>query len=193
MKRGTEAFTLVEMLVAMALLSLMAAYAFMAISGMSRAKAIEAQMAMRSDAVAVERHLRQTIGDMRNVFRSDKTGATELSFNGQANSVEFVSPLNDRIAVGGLYALRYASGDEGLTLGFEVFRPNNKSFAYGSHELLLGDVTKVSFRYFGDSQDGKPAVWRSTWVGISALPSIIEVTLERRGNKPVVFLARHAG
>lgn len=193
MKRGTEAFTLVEMLVAMALLSLMAAYAFMAISGMSRAKAIEAQMAMRGDAVAVERHVRQTIGDMRNVFRGDKNGNSSLAFVGQSNSLEFVAPLNDSIAIGGLYALRYAPAEDGFALGFEVFRPNNKSFEYTSKELLLKDVSSVSFRYFGDSQDGKPAVWRSTWIDIPALPSIIEVSLKRRDSKPIVFLARHAG
>jgi prepilin-type N-terminal cleavage/methylation domain-containing protein len=193
MKRGTEAFTLVEMLVALALLSLMSAYAFMAISGMSRAKEIEAKMAMRADASAAERHLRQTIGDMRNVFRNDKTGATDLAFVGQANSLEFVAPLNDVIAIGGLYALRYGLTEDGLSLGFEVFRPNKNTFDYNSKELLLKDVSAVSFRYFGDSQDGKPAVWRSTWVKIPALPSIIEVTLKRGDKKPVIFLARHAG
>ncbi len=193
MKRGIEAFTLVEMLVAMALLSLMAAYAFMAISGMSRAKTIEAQMAMRGDAVAVERHLRQTIGDMRNVFRNDEAGASELAFVGQANSLEFVAPLNDRIAQGGLYALRYGPSKDGLLLSFEVFRPNNKIIEYRSNELLLRDVTGVTFRYFGDSQDGKPAVWHSTWTNIPALPSLIEVSVKRGDSKPIVFLARHAG
>jgi prepilin-type N-terminal cleavage/methylation domain-containing protein len=193
MKRGSEAFTLVEMLVAMALLSLMAAYAFMAISGMSRAKDIEAQMAKRSDAFAVERHLRQTIGDMRNVFRNDETGTASLAFVGEANSLEFIAPLNDRVAQGGLYTLRYRLSEDGFVLGFEVFRPNNKRVEYSSQELLLKDATSVNFRYFGDSQDGKPAVWRSSWINIPALPSIIEVSFRRGDGKRIVFLARHAG
>jgi prepilin-type N-terminal cleavage/methylation domain-containing protein len=193
MKRGTEAFTLVEMLVALALLSLMSAYAFMAISGMSRAKVIEAQMATRGDAVAVERHLRQTIGDMRNVFRGNRSGTAELAFVGEANSLEFVAPLNDRIAIGGLYALRYGLGEDGFALGYEVFRPNDRAFQYKSNEVLLTDVSTVKFRYFGDPQDGTPAVWRNTWVKIPSLPSIIEVSLERGNSKPIVFLVRHAG
>jgi prepilin-type N-terminal cleavage/methylation domain-containing protein len=170
-------FTLVETLVALALLSLMTAFATGAIAIMSRTKQIEAKLAQRSKLEAVERHLAQTLSDMRIVYVLNPDQSARPAFRGESGLIEFIAPLSDRLERGGLYWLRYGVDDRGVfALQYQVFRPQGV-FNSGASEPLLPGVDRVRFRYFGRPEQGAPPGWSDTWVRKGILPQAVSLEI----------------
>ena len=171
-------FTLIETLVALALLSLMTVFATGAITLMSRARQVETKISERSNLEAVERHLTQTLSDMRTLFAVSPDQRTKLVFEGGHDSITFVAQLSDRLERGGLYKLRYVVDDSGrFILNYQIFRPN-ESVVTPKSELLLPGVKRVGFWYFGAPEKGAPSIWSDTWPRKDNLPRGISVKLE---------------
>ncbi len=171
-------FTLIETLVALALLSLMTVFATGAITIMSRARHAETRITERSNFEAVERHLTQTLSDMRTLFAISQDQSAQLVFAGGPKSITFVAPLSDRLERGGLYWLRYDVDDSGIfTLNYQIFRPQ-KSYGAGKSEPLLQGVKGVNFSYFGSSEKGALASWSNHWPRKDILPQAVSVRFE---------------
>jgi type II secretion system protein J len=182
-------FTLIETLVALALLSLMTIFATGAIATMSRTKQVEARIAVRSNMEAVERHLTQTLSDMRTLFAVGTDQGTQLAFSGESGSVSFVGLLSDRLERGGLYSLHYGVTENGVfALEYQLYRPLHE-FKTGQSENLLSGVENVSFNYFGSTMDGDSARWSNQWHLKDTLPRAISVEFKLKGES---LMKRHA-
>ena len=176
-------FTLIETLVALALLSLMTVFATGAITLMSRARQVETKISERSNLEAVERHLTQTLSDMRTLFAVSPDQRTKLVFEGGHDSITFVAPLSDRLERGGLYKLRYVVDDSGrFILNYQIFRPN-ESVVTPKSELLLPSVKRVGFWYFGAPEKGAPSIWSDEWLRNDTLPQAVSVEFELEDGK----------
>lgn len=182
-------FTLIETLVALALLSLMTVFATGAIVVMSRTRQVEARIAERSNMEAVERHLTQTLSDMRTLFAVGTDQNAQLVFSGESGSVSFVGLLSDRLERGGLYWLHYGvTANAVFALDYQLYRPLHR-FKSGQSEDLLSNVENVSFNYFGAAKNGEPARWFNQWRRKDTLPGAISVEFKLKGES---LTKRHA-
>ncbi len=169
-------FTLAEMLVALALLGLMSAFALTSLNTLGEVKRVEARIDGRSDVEAVQRHLQQIIADTRVVFDSDDLGQQKISFSGTPSSLKIITVLDDRFERGGLYRLDYSFAASELKLDYALYRPL-KSARASKTEILLQNVASLSFRYFGPAENGGVSQWQKSWSTADQLPLAIEVTV----------------
>lgn len=183
-----DGFTLVELLVAIALLALMATYSLGALTSLRQAERVVKQIEIKSEAEAAAFHLRQSIASARAVFANVRDEVALLSFDGSADSLEFVTVVNDELETGGLFRLRYAllplTSSQNSELAFVVwrtlFRPANANVAQargGEPTVLMNGVNSLAFRYYGSSTLGGVPSWTNTWPKGEGLPSLVEVTV----------------
>jgi general secretion pathway protein J len=171
-------FTLVETLIALALLSLMSIFATGAVMTMSRSKQVEAKLAEHRNIEAVERHLTQTLADMRIVFVQSPEQTPQIVFKGEPTSIEFVAPLSDRLERGRLFVLNYQlNNDDVLTLNYRLLRQQANASQLKS-EPLLQNVGELAFRYFGSVTDDADPIWNDHWQRKDKLPKAVSIKID---------------
>jgi general secretion pathway protein J len=183
-------FTLVELLVAIALLALMATYALSGLSYMNNFDRVTHRIERQAEVEAAARHLEKTLGDTRVVFGAEETVTAQIEFEGQENSIEVVSILDRALVRGGLFRLRYGLQQSGasadnqgavLSVWREVFRPRSgstKEDSIGEPTILMDGVQALHFHYFGSADPEKEPAWRDYWPKGEFLPKLISVDVE---------------
>lgn len=176
---GSYGFTLVEMLVTLAILGLASAMVLGALSSAaimvqrSGEKSSEASDVFRAQAILRAR-IERTI-----VLPANRTmHATRME--GSSTELAFVAPAADREQPGGLqrYKLRLTPSGDLMLYSIDILseRANAADALFGWHTArLLGDVAQVSLVY-RDEQG-----WYSTWSARPDLPTLVRITLERYG------------
>ena len=173
-------FTLPELLIALALLGLLAAYTLGALQNVSRARVIHERIDATTEVEAVRRHLVQTIQATRSVFHQrDPDQPAVLAFTGNRQSVSMVVPSDPRLERGGLYVVDYkVLSDKKLTTTRQLYRARAGNKAGEPATItLLDDVIAINFAYFGPPEKGAPPVWQNTWPRNDILPMKISVEL----------------
>lgn len=176
-QRHDEGFTLVELLVSLALLSVMTIYALNAFSSLRDINRVADRIGSQMEVEAVARHFREAIADVRPVFVMDENNAPKFLFNGSPDALEFVTASNGDRETGGLYLVRYSVDAEGTLLAERrILRDRQGTEA--NKVVLLRDVESVSFRYL-DSEDTF-----DIWEQKDSLPSAIEVSVSFSNQSP---------
>ena len=169
-ERHDDGFTLVELLVSLALLSLMTIYALNAFSSLRDINRVVDRTATQMEVEAVARHFRAAIADVRPVFALDENNAPRFLFKGSPDALEFVSASNGERETGGLYLVRYSVDADGTLLAERWILRDRQSTETNKVVLLRG-VADISFKYL-DSDDAF-----DTWQQKDSLPSAIEVNM----------------
>lgn len=176
-QRHDEGFTLVEMLVSLALLSLMTIYALNAFASLRDINRVVDRIGSQMEVEVVARHFRETIADVRPVFVMHENNAPRFLFKGSPDTLEFVSAANGERETGGLYLVRYSVNAEGTLLAERRILRDSQS-TETSKVVLLRDVAGVSFKYL-TSDDAF-----DTWQKKDSLPSAIEVNMTFNSSSP---------
>jgi general secretion pathway protein J len=199
-------FTLVEMLVALVLISLIVSMLFGGLRLASRTwDGVEAK-AQRTEAQRLARSfLRRSLLQSRKVLWQSERRQFIL-FYGDAGQLEFVTPLAGHVGLGGLYLLRVALLDrdqgndlvlqrwlvnpgvlDGEDADIPVWQPleppgridvpfDGPMGAYGT-SLLLKGVEAMELSYFGQYQGEPEAQWREDWKEQTLLPQLVRIRL----------------
>lgn len=179
---GEEGFTLVELLVALALLSLMAVYVVAALQHASRMKAVSERVADDASVEAVATHLRRAIEGTRMVYQRPRSASPVLAFHGASTSLSLITVSDGRLEIGGLYVAEFGLGApraghfRSLITRRRLFRPGDGEVR-GETVSLLDDIESLRFRYFGSPGPEEQPGWMDEWARTDALPRIIEVTV----------------
>ncbi len=171
MKRE-EGFTLAEMLVAMALLALIAAYSTSALQVFSSVHRVERGLDAKAAELAAMRSIQIGLTGLRSVFNVSEGGKLTLAFNGAKDNISFIAPLDDRLERGGLYNMHYGVdiSNRRLVLRYQLHRVG---YATPLEEVvMLDNVSRLAFRYSGDG-----TAWQDQWISDEKLPALIEVQL----------------
>ena len=165
------AFTLVEMLLSLALLSMLSTFMVMGLRFSSQVKSAEARADILSSIDGVQRHLRRTISGAQAFTMGYSEQANQLSFEGTSQALSLTAPLDDRVAIGGLYQLRYEmDGEKNLALIYQLFRFGENAQPARSI-VILENIEDVAFRYL--SANG----WRDSWSNASLHPDAVEINV----------------
>jgi len=167
-------FTLLEMLVAVAVLALLAAAASGAVRVADRSYAAAVERARASDA------LRTTSDTLRRLFEqlvpaAFADGDPVYVLRGTADEVTFVAPAPRNPAGTGLLEYRLAlvrdDGVNRLVLGYRLFDPGSAAaVAEPAEQVVLGEgFDDVTFRYFG-GEASAPSAWHDRWQPEDPIP-----------------------
>lgn len=170
-------FTLVELLVSLALLALMVSYAVSAISTLRHLNRVSGETAAQDEVDAVQRYLRQDIGDLRVVFETGESGNQTLMFDGKPQALTFIGNSDGTRETGGLNQVRMSLSETGelnaerQLLQSQVVGPINRV-------VLLRDVTSLQFSYAGRAKNNDEIVWQENWPKGNVLPIALRIAVE---------------
>jgi general secretion pathway protein J len=177
-------FTLLELLIALALLGLISAllYGSLSLSAHSWDRG-EQKVEQATDMRLTEEMLRQTLA-AQHPLRFHKVVDQPLYFAGGTDSLSFAAAMPGR-AGGGMFYFRVAIAPAGersrLTLARVIpdYGANAlPDFSNAESSVLAEDIAEVRFGYFGrdpDSTDASDPTWRDRWDDSQILPLLIRI------------------
>ncbi|MGQ0672220.1 MAG: prepilin-type N-terminal cleavage/methylation domain-containing protein [Hyphomicrobium sp.] len=178
-------FTLVELLVSLAILALLMSLIPSTLRLANRATATAGQLINATDAetalTVVERQLSEAIP----LLERDRDGNLRVAFAGDARSLSFVTPLTEGPMGGGTYrvTLRVATEEDvapvALVMLFQPAAnagPDTPPVA-AIERRLTRRLAAGEFRYFGIPAGEQAAQWSATWTRTDRLPELVEIAL----------------
>ena len=179
---GEDGFSLIEVMVSLALVSVLAIYTLNAISLQKNMNLQGQRIARQLEVNAVINALRQPISAMQLVFAPAQQGQRNLLFDGKEHSLSFAWVSDGSRLEGGLYRVTYLVDDaQRLVARFEAIK--SSGFAPPVSVSVLDNVQSVSFRYF-DVSGAKDGILE--WRAQDRLPNRIEFKLirEKQSQQP---------
>lgn len=183
-RRGRAGFTLVELLVTMALLSIL-------MLGMASALRTMAQTEERVDArLASADEFRVATGFLRNIMGRVSVrkravpfteGASPYLFAGGPDAVAWVGIMPARHGAGGRYFFKLAvepmQGEPALVIRFVPWTDSTEfpDWSHSESRVLVGDVASFALSY-QDARQPTP-VWTSVWQRIDSVPDRVRIEL----------------
>jgi len=198
-------FTLVELLVALALIGLISTALFAGLRlGVRSWTAGSAALATTDDVAATRRFLRQRLQEIRPLaFQATAQEPTRAVFDGAPRRLRFAAPWPLHLGYGGpfVFELRPGPDGRGLWLDWGVFRADGAVALDDGRTRpreLLSSAGRAQFRYYGRQPANTPARWHRRWQAAESLPRLIElrITGDAAGTWPplrVAVAARPAG
>lgn len=170
-------FTLVEMLVALALLSIMTLYAWQSFSTLQRFKHIADRVGAQMEVDAAARQMTIAISDTRGVLGHDVNNQPVGSFKGQPNHIEFIATSDGERETGGFYVVTYSVDEKArLIATHRLFRENEVLIE--TKITLLRDIKSLSFNYLNQAANEQKPKAFDVWEGKLTSPSAVEVKVE---------------
>jgi general secretion pathway protein J len=168
-----DGFTLVELLVSMALLSLMAIYAIQAFTTLRNMNRIDANIATQMEVDAVVRHLRNEIANTHILLSEGIGAAPKLLFEGNESNLKFVTISNGERETGGLYLVQLQVDAEGTLISKRQLL-GTKPSEHIDGVILLRNVNSIAFSYV---TNGNPPLIANQWTANNALPIAVQINL----------------
>ncbi len=182
---STQGFTLVEMLVAMALLSLL----MLGLAGALRTLAqteerVDARIALADDLRTATQFLDTLLGQVsaRRKAGLPREGESRLHFLGQSQAMAWLGTMPPRHGLGGSTLFRLAlediDGDGALVLRFAPFTGGTEFPNWGATDfrVLVHGVTALSLHY-EDPYQPQPQ-WVTQWTRPDQLPERLRIDLQ---------------
>ena len=186
-------FTLVELLIALALTALVLAAAFAAFGLIGRSTDTATLLRDRSERMMlVERFLRSKLEGMRQLKRLDN-GRPVVFFSGNAAGLLWIAPLPERPVGGGLHLLRlgpdrHPDGRTDWVLEILPYQGFDTPLEWAAAEriVLLENLSTLRWQYF----DGRTGQWLDEWADPAFYPARLRLFLGAEGQEwPVLVFA----
>jgi len=187
MTRPQRGFTLIELVVAMALLGTMMLLLYSGLSFSVRSwDAGDVNGRRTADRRIGENFLRREISELF-PMRWKEPNVVKFAFEGERDRLRFVSSRPAGIAQGGLSLVSLEVLDEGggsrkrnLVMRRAMPDEEQKSFApldKAEATVMIAGVQGVTFEYFGSENDFTPPQWSDTWKPANRVPEAIRLRI----------------
>jgi general secretion pathway protein J len=201
--RRAGGFTLLEILLALALLALVMLGVWGAMASATRiTHAADAVMARSEDVRTVQQFLRRYVSAAQLQPYLAEGDVRARMFEGDATSMRYVGPLPMQSGHAGLYVqtirlAKGASGGASLELAYQPYSDDTPPTGEAVRHLLLADLRGGRFQYLAAAAFGKPAAWRDDWQAANGLPLAVRIQLDpawrARVPFPEMVIPVHAG
>lgn len=177
-------FTLIEVLIAMTLLSVMVVLLFSSLKIAAESwNAGESKIAEVNEKAVVYQFFKRHIMAIRPLpllsDEQDFAVEAQQAFQGFGQSLRFVSALPASSARKGLQIFTLAldtANHKNLLVTLIPYRPEAR-LEMGKPEVLLRNIAELKFSYFGKTEDVAELMWRDEWSVADRLPSLIKVSI----------------
>ncbi|WNL44451.1 prepilin-type N-terminal cleavage/methylation domain-containing protein [Dyella sp. BiH032] len=177
-------FSLLEVLSALALLSLLLLGVFYGIRTATRSVNTGSAVLERNDqARSLQQFLRRDLLQARALpWKLDAKGQGVV-FEGEPRRMRFVAPLPGYLDRTGpqLQTLTLVDAGKGrwrLELGSTQLSPGGAGVDVGN-EVLAGDMSDGRFRYYGREREGLEPRWSDRWNASARMPELVTIELDR--------------
>lgn len=188
--RGPRGFTLVEVLVALSLISLILALLFGGLRMGSRSwDAREARSAELGEVRVVQGLLRRLLERAAPVALTGHL-TREVLFEGESGGMRFVSVMPPHMGVGGYYEIElelesHVSGNRlvmrRMLLHDDLREEDDPAVA--GEVVLAEEVREAEFGYFGAARSGTRSRWRANWDADKRLPEMVRIRVTPRNSE----------
>jgi general secretion pathway protein J len=177
-------FTLLELLISVALLALLTTFLFEGLRLVTHGLGPQSDRLDRASRIAVAQNfLRAQLADARPVLER-ASGWKSIEFDGRPDGIDFVSIAPESVSLAGLEALSVVFDKTGARGGelllrwrrYEGTPPTIASDVRNSR--LLENVRSAEFAYFGVASPNQPPAWHAAWQNMTYLPSLVRLSLE---------------
>ena len=201
--RGTEGFTLLEVLVALAVIGLLTATAATALRGVTRVwHGGEERLSASAQVSLVQGLLRRQIAGAFPI-RLPAEPVPVVAFAGTEQSMAWIARRPAKLAAPGLYVvtLRFDSnGGEGRLIGgwrlLDRAKALSEQLQPEETVVLMEGIRRAAIGYFAGTEGG-PGSWRSEWRAGTTMPSLVRVqlqpTADSRWQWPELLIAPRLG
>lgn len=182
--RAQGGFTLIELIVAVALLAMMMTLLYSGLVFAFRSwDAGEANGRRDADRRIGENFLRRELTELFPMRWKDPM-TLKFAFDGQSQSLRFVSSRPPEVTLGGLSLVGLsveAGQDRTRNLVMRRAMPDDDAKDFGPLEhapgtVLLEDVDSVTFSYFGAENDLSEPRWVDNWT-VTAIPTLVRMSV----------------
>lgn len=180
--RNERGFTLLEMLLAMVLLSLIMVLAYSGFRGALRAtRSGEVVMERNSDLRAAYQFVhRQMERILPMAYGSTREGI--IVFEGNSERIRYVSPMPGYLGSGGPYvqelSLEQDGEDYSLVFRFAILQNYQEGNLENDDEVtLISDIEAGEFRFMGFDEQGRLSDWQSEWETPSIAPTAVNIQI----------------
>jgi general secretion pathway protein J len=191
MKR-MHGFSLMEVLAALALLTIVLLGVYSGISTATRIVRSGSQAIQRMDEVrSAQAFLRSELAQALVVPFGETDDGDPIVFSGDAKTLRFVAPMPGYLSRVGPQLQTVSLVDDGrgtsrLEVALSLLPPDGSDpKPIGEPEVLLRGIRHGAFAYRGMDDQNRPTDWQETWADGRRTPSLVRITLDVAGN--VVF------
>lgn len=180
-------FTLLEMLIALALIGLLAAALFGGLRFAARASERATAATDRVTGVALAYgFLQAQLGNAQPYPATSDPKDQQIMFGGGPDQIDLITTAPSRLALGGFFHLHLglvvADTGRELHLIAEWRKPPRSDDPSPETPLeptaLVGNLKTASFAFFGATDPELPDEWQDRWQGVTALPKMIRLRIE---------------
>ena len=182
---GQSGFTLVELLVALALFSLLVTVLFNNVHfGLQAWKHGGARAEDVQHMMAVQELLRRTIGDAYPMYVTDAVTGPRIDFDGTKDALSFLAGAPASANVGGRYRFKLfverRSGADDLVLSAIPELVLSGGSTADTRTVVLRDVDHADFSYFGRPAGERNPQWIDIWSKRDDMPALVRVRVAFR-------------
>jgi general secretion pathway protein J len=188
----TKGFSLMEVLAALALLSLVLLGVYSGISTASRIVRSGDQAIERMDEIrSAQGFLRSELAQALAVPFDETDDGEPIVFSGTSRTLRYVAPMPGYLSKLGPQLQTVALVDDGrqslrLEVTLALLPPDGGApQPIGEPQVLLRGIRKGSISYRGMDDQNRPGDWQDSWDDGRRTPSLVRIELEVGGN--VVF------
>jgi general secretion pathway protein J len=202
MRARARGFTLLELIIGLALLGMMLLLLFGALRLASRSwDAGEKRLTEAGDRAQVAAFLRRTLAAAY-PYQFKVLDAPPLAFHGMPDRLLFAGRVPTRQGIAGVHLIQLdmeGNGGAGkLTVRWRVPNPGASDFSSldgAEPVVLMQGVTALRFAYFGSPEGTGEPRWHDTWESAREMPSLIALRLtpEKGAAWPELFASPKVG
>jgi general secretion pathway protein J len=174
-------YTLVEMLVAMALLALLAGFLS---GGVVFGRRAWEQSERQDDVMARDAGIAAVLDQLQRAMPwRPRGGEGIVAFEGGPDRISWIARGDPEVETGGLrrVTLESHAGGQGVVLAVTPLFTAAGATARQDRRGLPG-LTGLSIRYFGALERGAPQGWREEWRSAKLLPLAVEIGFRAQGD-----------
>lgn len=177
-------FTLIEVLIAMTLLSLMVVVLFASLKVCADSwEKGENKITQVNDVAVVYNFFQQHLATTRPFMKNwSKDTQPSLSFQGKGQSLQFVSSFPASAGRSGLQlftiSLKNEDNESVINVALTPFFPIDEGRAQKEEVLLIKGVKDFSLAYFGSDDGIAPGSWRGEWLDKAFLPRLVRIIIK---------------
>lgn len=182
-------FSLVEVMLATALLAAGIALAFATFSNAAKATERAEEIAQRNERLrAVQSFIRRQVeGALPLPFEFTEATGEATVFECDGQTLRLVATMPGYLSRGGphLQSFSLVRGENGLRLEFshQLLTPDGALDAEREPEVLLDGIAEASFEVRTLDDDGEPGSWDDDWRQVDQFPRLVRLKLRMRDGR----------
>lgn len=188
---GDAGFTLLELLIGIALFALISALVVGSIRGARQALNVAEQSNDETVIDAAQALVRNLLTEARPLPVDANMPESQIVFSGAASQLSFISTYTAEGQFGGLYSSTFGAAPSNAVQGqFDVvitqalFRSTASPAPMSKTTLLVKNVTALGIRYYGYDDQTTTWVWNNAWSGSARLPTLVEIDVRFPAGDP---------